>query len=354
VITGSKRRRTTVGVAVGLLLGSTLVAVPAVAAPSQTSSADTAVATATLATTLSTTLGDRTVGSYQDANGTLVVNVTDAAAAAAVRASGATPRVVTRSASTLAKAEANLAATAAIPGTTWGTDPVTNQVLVTADSTVTGAKLAQVEAAVAKLGDAARLERVAGALSTTIAGGDAIYGGGSRCSLGFNVNIGSTPHFVTAGHCGNLAATWTTSNGQALGARVGSSFPGNDYAIFRYVNTTIARPGAVNLYNGTTRDIASAGNPVVGQTVSRSGSTTGLRSGTVLGLNRTVNYPQGSVSGLIYTNVCAQGGDSGGSLFSGTTALGLTSGGSGNCSTGGYTYFQPVTEVLTRYGAQVY
>ena len=32
----------------------------------------------------------------------------------------------------------------------------------------------------------------------------------------------------------------------------------------------------------------------------------------------------------------------------------LTSGGSGNCSSGGVTYFQPVTEALSVYGVSVY
>ena len=67
-----------------------------------------------------------------------------------------------------------------------------------------------------------------------------------------------------------------------------------------------------------------------------------------------MNYPQGTVSGLIRTNICAQPGDSGGPLFTGTAALGLTSGGWGNCTTGGTTFFQPVTEALSVYGAQVY
>jgi streptogrisin D len=35
-------------------------------------------------------------------------------------------------------------------------------------------------------------------------------------------------------------------------------------------------------------------------------------------------------------------------------ALGLTSGGSGNCSSGGTTFFQPVTEPLSVYGVSVY
>jgi streptogrisin D len=138
-----------------------------------------------------------------------------------------------------------------------------------------------------------------------------------------------------------------------LGNRVGSSFPGNDYALIQYT-TGVSRPGAVSLYDGTSRDISSAGHAYVGQTVGRSGSTTGLHRGTVTGLNATVNYPEGQVSGLIRTTVCAEGGDSGGPLFAHNTALGLKSGGSGDCASGGITYFQPVTEALSVYGVSVY
>ena len=184
--------------------------------------------------------------------------------------------------------------------------------------------------------------------------GQAIYGGGYRCSLGFNVRSGSTYYFLTAGHCTNLSTNWYSNSTQTslIGTRSGTSFPGNDYGIVRY--TTTAGAGNVYLWNGTYRDITTSGNAYVGQSVTRSGSTTGVRSGVVQALNATVNYPEGTVSGLIKTNVCAEGGDSGGSLFAGSTALGLTSGGSGNCTLGGTTYFQPVTEVLGAYGVSVY
>ncbi len=122
----------------------------------------------------------------------------------------------------------------------------------------------------------------------------------------------------------------------------------------RYSTSFTNHPGSVNLYNGSTQDITSAGTPVVGQTVRRSGSTTGVRSGSVTALNATVTYAEGTVTGLIRTTVCAEGGDSGGALFASTTAYGLTSGGSGNCSAGGTTFFQPVTEALGVYGVSVY
>ena len=118
----------------------------------------------------------------------------------------------------------------------------------------------------------------------------------------------------------------------------------------RYANTALRHPGAV----GRT-DITGVAEATVGMRVTRRGSTTGVHSGTVLGLGTTVNFGGGDiVSGLIRTDVCAEQGDSGGSLYSGSRAIGLTSGGTGNCRSGGTTYFQPVAEALKAYGVHVY
>jgi len=343
---GFKLRRPLVGLAVAALVGSALVASPAAAAPS---APDPSFGPSVLATKLEGQFGTRVAGSYVDAAGKLVVNVTDAGTAAEIQAAGATARYVSRSGATLAAAEATLKATLKTPGTSFAVDPITNQISVTADSTVTGAKLAAVKAIVAKLGDKARLESVPGTLSTTISGGDAIYVSGARCSLGFNVRSSSGAYyFLTAGHCTNIGATWTNGS-TTLGTRAGTSFPGNDYGIVRYTTTSVTISGAVG-----SQDITSAATPAVNATVYRRGSTTGTHSGRVTALNATVNYSEGSVSGLIRTTVCAEPGDSGGPLYSGTTAMGLTSGGSGNCSSGGVTYFQPVVEPLGVYGVSVF
>lgn len=77
----------------------------------------------------------------------MVVTVTDEAAARQVRAAGATPKIVQRGAAELARVTADLERSVTIPGTAWWTDPVTNQVVVSVDSTVTGAKLERVKAA---------------------------------------------------------------------------------------------------------------------------------------------------------------------------------------------------------------
>ena len=60
------------------------------------------------------------------------------------------------------------------------------------------------------------------------------------------------------------------------------------------------------------------------------------------------------IPAMIQTTVCAEPGDSGGPLYDGGKAIGLTSGGSGDCRSGGTTFFQPVTAALSAYGVSVY
>jgi streptogrisin B len=158
-----------------------------------------------------------------------------------------------------------------------------------------------------------------------------------------------TPFFLTAGHCGNEASTWTDSSGATLGTTADSSFPDNDFAIVQYDPSFTDHPGTV----GST-DITGAADPAVGQSVTRRGSTTGVHTGSVTATDQTVVYSDGSVvNGMIRTSVCAEPGDSGGPLHDGGTALGLTSGGSGDCTSGGTTFYQPVTEALSAYGVSV-
>src|SRR5690606_32765145 len=283
----SSLRAALTAVAAGLLAAGLLSAPAGAQAAPETPalSVQQQIAAADAATALAESLGaDRSAGTYFDnATGRMVVNVTDAAAMVAVRASGAVPRLVARSTADLEQVTAALERAPTITGTAWSIDPVTNQVVVEVDDTVSTAELTQIRSAVQRFGSAVRIERTPGVFQLTLMGGDAIYGGNSRCSAGFNVRSSSGQQYlVTAGHCTNIASTWyaNSSRTQLIGPRVVSSFPGNDYGVIRY-DSSISRPGAVNLYNGSSRDITNAGNPFVGQSVLRSGSTTGLRSGTV-------------------------------------------------------------------------
>ncbi|NUT34584.1 MAG: trypsin-like serine protease [Hamadaea sp.] len=292
------------------------------------------------------TLGVGFGGAYlnEDAT-TLTVGVTRAADGAQVRAAGAVAVVVARSEARLLRDAARLdlragAAPRQIPG--WYADVRANQVVVLYRDGALDAARAWVAAA----GVAADGVRFVSSVEQPrplidIVGGNAYYiGSGTRCSVGFAVTGG----FVTAGHCGTTGASTT----QPSGSFAGSSFPGNDYAGVRAAAGNTPR-ALVNRYPGTV-PVAGSQAASVGAAVCRSGSTTGWHCGTINALNSSVTYPQGTVTGLIRTNVCAEPGDSGGSLIAGDQAQGVTSGGSGNCSSGGTTYFQPVNEILQTYG----
>jgi streptogrisin B len=235
-----------------------------------------------------------------------------------------------------------------VRGIAWYVDGASDRVVVTVDRTVSAAEVATIKKSAGANAGAIRIKHVLGAFRLLLSGGDAIYGGQYRCSLGFNVVKGSTHYFLTAGHCGKLADTWYTDSSHTtpIGPTFNYSFPGNDYALVRYDNTSLSHPGGF-----------AVADAFVGESVKRTGSTTGTHSGTVTALNVSVRYSgrlHGVVSGLIQTNVCAEPGDSGGPLYDGTKALGLTSGGSGDCTSGGTTFFQPVREAANAYGVTVY
>ncbi|MCF6522883.1 S1 family peptidase [Streptomyces sp. JJ36] len=238
-----------------------------------------------------------------------------------------------------------------IAGTAWRTDPETGTLVVRTDPRVGEQEIDAIERAAGPAAGALRFERVQGTFRRYIAGGDAVWGFGTgRCSLGFNVrDRAGAYHFLTAGHCTEGHPVWFSAGGTYLGPTTGSRFPGDDYGIVRHQNA-LPKPGTAG---GT--DITHAAEARLGQQVLRTGSTTGTHSGRVTGLDATVNYGNGDiVHGLIQTDVCAEPGDSGGPLYAGGAALGLTSGGEGDCTSGGTTYFQPVTEALRAYRVQVY
>lgn len=348
------------------MAGTAVLALVAAGATFQTANASDAVpqsdartlsadSAGTLAATLDKDLGADAAGSYYDSEAkNLVVNVVDEAAAEQVRQAGGKAKLVQHTLAELKTARQTLADKASVPGTSWAVDPVSNKVVVTADRTVGKADWAKLGKVVDGLGSKAELNRSAGEFKPLIAGGDAIWGDGARCSLGFNVVKDGEPYFLTAGHCTESITSWSDSQGGSeIGANEGSSFPDNDYGLVKYTSD-VEHPSEVDLYDGSTQAISQAGDAAVGMSVTRSGSTTQVHDGEVTALDATVNYGSGDiVNGLIQTTVCAEPGDSGGALFSGDTALGLTSGGSGDCSSGGETFFQPVPEALAAYGAEI-
>jgi streptogrisin C len=304
--------------------------------------------------TLRIVLGSDYAGSRFDAaSGKLVVSVADASRVADVTAAGVLAKVVEHSVAELDAVKAKLdQGSASVPKsvTGWYVDETSNDVVVSVyGSSAAATTWAQ------SLGADVRFDKVAERPQTfwNLISGQAIRNSSARCSLGFNARSGSARYVITAGHCGDLGGTWSGSGG-TIGGVAGSSFPTNDYARITVSQTAAVSTALVDRYSSGS-DVTVAGSSAAGNgaAVCRSGSTTGWHCGSITGLNQTVCYSEGCVGQTIRTNVCAEPGDSGGALVTSGTrvqAQGLTSGGSGNCSSGGTTFYQPINEALQAYG----
>ncbi|MFJ2828145.1 S1 family peptidase [Streptomyces sp. NPDC087263] len=340
----------------GLLFGGLMVTRAMASEPSDTSRAteSSAQAAADRGAELVSTLGaSRTAGSWIASDGQPVVAVTDTGAAAEVKKAGARPKVVDHSMQALKSATQTLSSAPRVAGTAWAVDYANNEVVVRADSTVSAADWSSMTALAGDIGDSVRMERIEGTFTTRLNGADPLLSTGGRCSAGFNVTNAQGDFILTAGHCGPAGSLWFADNQgtQQVGQTITASFPGDDYSLVQYANGQAPQgDNIVAIGGGKGVRITGVADPTVGQRVFRSGSTSGLRDGQVTALNATVNYPEGTVSGLIETTVCAEPGDSGGPLFSEGIALGVTSGGNGDCTAGGTTFFQPVTAALTELG----
>ncbi|MET9544674.1 S1 family peptidase [Streptomyces sp. NPDC006627] len=299
-------------------------------------------------------------GAWFDAGrGRLTVAVTEWRAATDVRRSGGGDgvdvRLVEHSAAALDAAKNRIDEFKAPSGvTSWRVDPRANRVVVDVVAGHHGDNDVSAFLRRARATAPVRVDTVPEAPRTYAAGtvgGDPYYTGNVRCSIGFSVHGG----FVTAGHCGRAGAAVRGWDGSAVGTFQGSSFPDNDYAWVSVGNGWWTVP--VVLGWGTVPDqlVRGSAEAPVGASICRSGSTTKWHCGRLLAKNETVNYSDGTVvHQLTKTSVCAEGGDSGGSFISGDQAQGVTSGGWGNCASGGETWFQPVNEILQRYGLRLH
>ncbi|HEV7629080.1 MAG TPA: S1 family peptidase, partial [Streptomyces sp.] len=197
----------------------------------------TAEAAAAMGTKLADENGDRTAGWFLDgkSKNRLVMNVLDKATADRVEQNGATARIVPNSKSELKKVSDTLAGDAAVAGTAWSVDPRTNKVTVLADRTVDSDGWGSLNNTAASNDGMVTVKRSSGefkpfhgdqsggqgeqgageegagqgdqgagageeagagdeaAAAGEVLGGDAIFAGGVRCSLGFNVTVDGAP-----------------------------------------------------------------------------------------------------------------------------------------------------------------
>ncbi|MFG3258276.1 S1 family peptidase [Streptomyces sp. NPDC048172] len=199
--------------------------------------------------------------------------------------------------------------------------------------------------------------RAADTAAGAVRGGDALFSdSGTRCTVGFNATDGTDFFGLVPGYCGDTGTRWYADPGRTVpvGETVSSHFPGGNYAAIRYTNPDLTYPSEVNSYGGGGAvRIERAVEPQVGMAVCRSGPTTGWHCGTIRQINVSVNYPEGTVDGLFSADICAEPGDNGGPAVSGNAAVGMLVGGTGDCASGGLTYYQPVVEPLGALGLTI-
>ncbi|MEU7185142.1 S1 family peptidase [Streptomyces sp. NPDC045369] len=193
----------------------------------------------------------------------------------------------------------------------------------------------------------------AAAAPTAVRGGNVLYSASGRCTVGFNATKGGSYYAIMEGRCAGGAQDWYADAARTVhvGVTEAVRFPGEDYALVRYTSPAVSYPGEVDLGGGRYLDVTGAARPVVGRSVCLPGSATGQHCGRVDAVNVSVNHPEGTVYGLVRTSACTEPGTAAGRpAVSGSTAVGLATGGSGACASGGTTYLQPVVPVLQAFG----
>jgi len=193
---------------------------------------------------------------------------------------------------------------------------------------------------------------------TPLRGGVEINNSSAACTAGFRA-LGSNGkrYLLTAGHCiqetPEKQPRWqwfsTNSDTGQTWLEIGSadqwqSLGQGDWAKINATGSrwdTASWPAAVVYWGGNAepkkalnelQPIVAEASSYLGETVCHSGATTGTTCGSVTGLNVTIqseagtNYGETEVNGQ---NLCAGPGDSGGPVFTGSTALGLVTAGTG-------------------------
>lgn len=243
----------------------------------------------------------------------------------------------------------------------WGVDVKTNSVVITIPADDSKALIDAQDLITLSRGDpdAIRIERSTEGpprLLHDVRGGDQYNNttDGVLCSVGFSIQGG----YITAGHCSNgtTGDAVLGYNGVSQGTFLGSVFPGEDRAWVGVNSSWTPRPC---VGTGSNRDCSASNNVLVfgsteadvGATVCRWGRTTGgPHCGVISAKDQTVFFNGGFiVDELTETSACAEGGDSGGPFIWSNQAQGTLTGGSGNCTSGGTTYFFPANLSLNRF-----
>lgn len=183
------------------------------------------------------------------------------------------------------------------------------------------------------------------------------------CTAGFKAIDRATGarYLLTAGHCvaPHAAEPWFARYGDTekwvqIGNPGPYTYPVRDWGEINATGSfwdTAEWPTEVVLWGAEEeRSINYEGASYIGEAVCHSGVKSGYSCGTVSKMNLTVTYKSGAtienMTEVEGPNYCSLGGDSGGPVIAGNTAVGIQSGGPAEATTcpDGYGLYQEITE----------
>lgn len=136
-----------------------------------------------------------------------------------------------------------------------------------------------------------------------------------------------------------------------------------DWAIIKKDNSALATHGTVRYWGGPSAQISNSRYAAENEDADRVGRTSQDKVGNITKTSTTVTFTDGTtLRGMYESNHCSKGGDSGGPLLHGSTALGILSGGNyvdkpcgdSDGQADRRSYFTRVQDVLNERGLHVY
>ena len=153
--------------------------------------------------------------------------------------------------------------------------------------------------------------------------------GGLECSTGFNGTLNGAPVVITAAHCNRMDGVRAAfADGTEFGTFADTKPDNIDSALIK-VDKELGERFDNNLVGGEegkTQEITGTSAPVAGQVACKMGSRTGFSCGKIDETGAHIDVAgQRTIANAFTVDICALPGDSGGVVFSGNRALGISS-----------------------------
>lgn len=176
--------------------------------------------------------------------------------------------------------------------------------------------------------------------------------GVGNCSMGFQAHYGGISGLVTAGHCfdGDIGKTVNDADGDFIGTTHAESVTwGNTYCDCGFISASYSETDNKVYRSSSTQYtlesyVSSTDQP--NDLIYKSGKTSGVTIGFVENINQSNWVGLTVYKNVVSSNASHQGGDSGGTVFNGSTLYGIIQGHNSD------TYFHmPIDKIISVFGA---